>query len=1506
MTFLNPWAWLAALLAIPIVLLYMLRLQQTRVRVPSLLLWEAVLADRHANRPWQRLRRNWLLILQLLALFALVAALARPALPAPLTVRGRLIVLLDASASMQAREGETTRFALAQRELRRLGDSFTADARIALILVDAQPRLVLRDGDAQAFRRAVEQLTPGSGPADWASAAALAVGLATAPDTLTLIVTDAAFDAPLPALPGEVRLLSVGNETPNVGIVAFALRRSGAGEQAFIRVRNAGPAAARTLTLYVDGAPWEQRPLTLPAEGEASITFDALPAFTWLEARLSPEDALTLDDRAWVAAQPAQGGTVLLVTPDNPFLLRALRLLPGGLRVEVASTLEAAQGGDYGLLVADGPVTGALPAVNLWAIAPAPGTPCGEPGAPYTVTTTIRGQWTHPLLTNVDWRDVYVARATAYTPPPEATVLIETGDGPLLWTVERGGQRVACLGFALRDSDLPLQVAFPILTANLVGWLLPQTSSEPVLPLPAGVPWTLDLPADARGTLITPDGARLPWPPETLPTAPGLYRVDVESASGPATRVVALSLLDEAESDLRPRPVSVGTRPLEPLQEGGGWREVGRYPLALALLLIVVEAAVWWRRAPRIESAVLWRVVILVSLSLALLGARWTQPTRDLTIIYLLDRSASTRGAWEAALDFVAEAIARKAPRDEVGIVVFGREAYVDRLPSADPRWSVVATQPHADATNIEQAIRLAAALIPEDSPGRLVLLSDGLETAGRADLALQQLAPRRLDWQVVPLPGGITPPDVWVEALRLTTYAYVGDRVTASIRLGGTSSTPYRLTWSTPEATGEVTGELVGTSGTYALSFEVTRAGITPLRVCVAAPADSLSQNNCADAWVWVQGAPRVLVVGAERETQALVAALRQAGLELETATPAELPLSAADFSAYAAVMLVNTPARDFNPQTLKALQSYVRDVGGGLVAVGGPTSYGVGGWLGTPLEETLPVFMQVRDPDRFPPLAMAIVIDKSGSMGAVEAGTPKIRLAAEAAVRAAEALNDADTLAVVAYDDRPADVIGPIPMTQRDALIAPLLRLQGGGGGIYVRESLLYAYDLIHKMPSTPNLQRHILLLADGSDAERQEGVEAWIEQTLAPENITLSVVAIGDGQDVPFLKRCAEKGNGRFYLTTQAADLPAIFAEETQQAKRSYIVEREFYPQPVSAWTPLQGLRSTPALLGYVATTPKPGAQVVWQATQGDPLLVAWTYGLGRAVAWTSDATGRWAADWVAWRNAPAFWGPVVRWVLPPPSDPTLNVRVTPQGTQARVEVDAFTPTGDYANALALDLTVAYPQAARAPITTTLKQVAPGRYQAAIPVEQGVAVLRLSGARSLTTGWAPPLPAEYLPAAVSAEQATARLASIGGGALVTQPEQTVARTLHGVKRGAPLSLPLIGLALLLWPVDIAWRRLALHWGVVGRWFRRLAQRARPAVRVQVQEEGGRADSLAARLKRRPTVAPPTEEQRRRLAELPPSSPPVEAPPPPAVTPPSAPDEGETLAARLKKRVK
>jgi len=567
MRFLNPVGLFAFLIALPILALYFLRLQRQELVVPSTLLWKAVLVDHHANRPWQKLRRNWLLLLQLLVLFAMVFSLARPALPAALNLQGQVIVLLDASASMQAMQPDgQTRFAASSQVLEKLAETFDGQALVTFIAVGPTPQLLLQAGSATDFQRVLDEVRCTDGVANWEAAAALAASLAWGNDVTTVLVTDTAIDRGLPALPGRVRLIQVGHDLPNAGITAFALRRTPEGMTAFVRIYNAGPAAQREFSLYADGALVGHRIVTLPAGEAVSLSFPALSVSAWAEARLEllPDredgDALALDDHAWVALAGEESRQVLLATQGNRFLNQVLQSFPGlkleqsGVASSVAESLAASQSTgqleqSYDLIVADGPLTSTLPgAPGVWLIAPGSGSLCGERGTVFTPTFAVRGHWTHPLLQYIDWTDVHVARAYAYEPPADAEVLIEDSGGPLLWVLDRPGQRAACLAFDLHDSDLPLRTAFPLLVSNLIGWLMPQTSLEPIQALPSGESWNPALLPDAlSATLVTPSGERislLEGDLNALPTQAGLYQLETETASGSVVHYAALPLLD--------------------------------------------------------------------------------------------------------------------------------------------------------------------------------------------------------------------------------------------------------------------------------------------------------------------------------------------------------------------------------------------------------------------------------------------------------------------------------------------------------------------------------------------------------------------------------------------------------------------------------------------------------------------------------------------------------------------------------------------------------------------------------------------------------------------------------------------------------------------------------------------------------------------------------------------------------------------------------------------------
>jgi len=945
-------------------------------------------------------------------------------------------------------------------------------------------------------------------------------------------------------------------------------------------------------------------------------------------------------------------------------------------------------------------------------------------------------------------------------------------------------------------------------------------------------------------------------------------------------------------------------------------------PLLLLLLPLVAGFAYLGRPTGRHGRGRAWaaltlRCLIATLILLGLAGAQSVHGGDELAVLFLVDVSDSIPPAERArALAFVEESLAAMGPDDRAGLVVFGADALVERPMMGGGTLGEVASIPRTSQTDLEEAIRLGLALFPEGAGRRMVILSDGRPTTGDAETAVRLAHAQGVQVDVVSL-GSPPETEVWLTDLDLPTRLHQGEEFTLAVVVESTVQTQTGMTVLAGDRV--VAQEAVRLSpgrNRFAVSLAAGEPGFTRYRVLLTPAADTYPQNNALSAFALVEGPPSVLLVADdEEEARSLREALRAAGLDVRVVTAGAMPSDPIGLAEYSGVVLVDTPAQSLSPRAMEALQTFVRDLGGGLVAIGGPHGYGVGGWYDTPLEETLPVEMTIHDPERFPPMSIVVIIDKSGSMAAEEGGVQKIRLAGEAAARVAELINDLDEITVIAYDDRPADIIGPLPGSQREEVIAQVVRLQAGGGGIYVRESLQTALEILADSDRTV---RHILLLADGSDSEHQERVRDLVKREIAAQNITLSTVAIGAGQDLGFLEEIAGLGGGRYHFTEQAADLPVIFAQETQLAMRSYIVEEPFFPRQATSSPMLEGIEAVPQLLGYVATTPKPAAQVVLLTHQDDPLLAAWQYGLGRAVAWTSDATGRWAARWVDWEEFARFWAQVVRWTIVQQAGAPVEVEVTLEGETARIVADVVDEEGEFVDGLEATVSLVGPDGEAT--TVELEQAAPGRYEGMFaPQEEGAYLLRLTGRLggtetvATTSGWVLGYSPEY--AALGADRTTlARLADLGGGQVLEEPAAAFAHTVRGEGTARDLWPYLLGLATLLWPFDVGVRRLALGRQDLARawaWVRaRLGRRRRRPV--------GEAPSPVSRLfqaKERaerpvrpvsptpPEAAPPTPPPVARPATPPPepTPPPAEPPTPPRPSPPAG---EETLARQLLKR--
>ena len=617
MQFLTPLGFFLAALAAPIILLYMLKLRRKQVQVSSTLLWERLLRDQQANAPWQKLKRNLLLFLQLLILAALVLAFARPVLQTPAVASGSVIVLLDASASMNATDVAPSRFETARQVVQTLIDGLSGDSRMTLILVSGTPHaLAASETDHALLKKALSAANPTQGSADWQSAFALAAGAAHGEQAVTtLIVSDGGLPAGLPALPGEVRYVPVGTAADNLAITALALRPSAKGPQLFAEVTNyAASDHAVLLSIYLGDKLVDARQFNLKPGGSQSLTLDNLSAAPGVyKAHISrPDDnaapdAFPLDDTAFAVYQTSSARRVLLVSKGNLFLEQLLAALPD---IQPFRALPGKDGAlqipnePFDLTVLDGIVPAQLPAGSLLFVNPV-SNPLFQVGAPFKDMKNVQVR-ENPLTRFVNWSNVHILQAKTVQLPSWADALITADAGPLVFAGAVDSRRVAVVTFDLRESDLPLQVAYPILFSNLINDLVPPGAFDAAQPLHPGDSLSIAAQSGVDQVVVaSPSNVAYTLTPGasgytfTATGELGYYAVNFVSKGVSKAEYFAVNLFDPAESDIRVRPaIQVGRAAVaSAAPQKIGQLELWPWLAGLALLALLIEWQTYHRRS---------------------------------------------------------------------------------------------------------------------------------------------------------------------------------------------------------------------------------------------------------------------------------------------------------------------------------------------------------------------------------------------------------------------------------------------------------------------------------------------------------------------------------------------------------------------------------------------------------------------------------------------------------------------------------------------------------------------------------------------------------------------------------------------------------------------------------------------------------------------------------------------------------------------------------------------
>lgn len=822
------------------------------------------------------------------------------------------------------------------------------------------------------------------------------------------------------------------------------------------------------------------------------------------------------------------------------------------------------------------------------------------------------------------------------------------------------------------------------------------------------------------------------------------------------------------------------------------------YPWLLVLLILL--PLIWFSSYSSLAilgpgrriAALIFRSVVLLLIIVALAGIQWVWISDRTTVIYLLDQSDSIpRAKRDVMLDYAIESVQkhRDGQRgDYSGLIVFGREPTIEFPPFDDDLPFVEGVESYlgrTDATNLESALSLAQAAFPEDTSRRIVMITDGNETIGKATSVAQAMAEKGIGIDIVPIHMA-TDSEILVEKVDLP----------ANIRQGQPFETRVVINRYQEDGSDHpVSGRLRVIRSVGASDFVVYESNqaepivldknvnVFPIRDTIEQPAgytyraefvpdnpndDSLLQNNRADAFTYVRGKGRVLLIedwNLPGRFAALVEALRRSEIEVDVQPSDQLFSSLTELQAYDCVILAGVPRSSgeeadsiahFTDQQIEMLVTNTEQFGCGLIMMGSENSFGAGGWANTEIEKAMPVDFQIKNKKIEAVGALAMILHASE----IAQGNYWQKRIGQAAL---EVLGPMDYCGVINYSS-----LGDSWLWGSGALPAPgMLRIQGNKEAMIGRLRRMTPGDMPDFQPSmqmalaslaaTPASIKHMIIISDGDPTAPGNG----ILNQFASNQIKISTVAVGAHGQVGHttLQNIATKTGGNYYVARNPTALPKIFQREAMRVSRPLVYEPEggLNPQITYPHEIVQGLsRDLPNLQGFVLTSLKdsPLVEVPIRSNlpaepENQTVLATWNYGAGRTAAFTSDVGKVWATAWTDWSGYDQFFSQLVRWAMrPTQSDAKFSVATNVKDGKIEVVVNALNQNDEFLNFLDMQAVAVGPDLK--PMPLVMRQAAPGRYVGSIETDGAgsylVNVIPGPSMAPLTTGASVPFSDEY----------------------------------------------------------------------------------------------------------------------------------------------------------------
>ena len=856
------------------------------------------------------------------------------------------------------------------------------------------------------------------------------------------------------------------------------------------------------------------------------------------------------------------------------------------------------------------------------------------------------------------------------------------------------------------------------------------------------------------------------------------------------------------------------------------------HPLWLLLLLAAPALWLFARRSladftrAQLRLQALLRTLVLAGIAIALAAPTLRRPARAVSAVALVDVSDSVS---DGALAFANQAVAALTrAAAERGDPPPRLVRFAARAEELEPPFAAVGRlpPPAGAATDLALAVGLGAGLVDATAIPRLLVISDGRPTRGDLTAAGERLRDRGTRLYALPLPSDergdvavvalTAPDDIRVRTPFRVDVRLLADRAgDARVRLDGAGDAhvlidePEQAVTLAPGAT------------TVSYTVRITEPGTATLHVrATAAGGDLHPDNDEGVLAIATERDPRVLCLeGSPGASGSFARALAAEHIAADVRSARGLGRDT-DFGRYDLIVLADVPRAQLPEPVLASLETFVRQ-GGGLMVAGGTQSFGPGGYMATRLESMLPVRLDIPDRREEATLALALVIDRSGSMAG-----PKMELTKEAARATAEGLPPADQIAVIVFDTNATPVVRLQRAANRQRILSDIARITASGG----TEILSGVREAVDELIPARARKKHIIVLSDGVSQRNDEALE--MVDAAAAARITVSAVGVGEGADQTVLKAMATRGGGRFYHTRDPASIPRIFSAETSELGDRSIVEKPTAARVAKRVAALAGvpLESAPALGGYVVTRPRPQTELILTAPDGAPLLARWQLGLGQVTAWTSDLGTKWAAAWSRWPPYEKLWSQVTRATMRRRAAAHFPIRSARTGDLVRLTVDAVGADDRFMVGLdgSVEVTAVSPgRPAAPPRALPLAETAPGRYEASFhpDIETGALLF----AATLSTGTVPtaaasgrmtlPFAPELRPRPPAGEGSAegpallATTAARTGGRIVSDVRQLYEDGRDRRETRQPMRTPILLATALLFLVDVFLRRVRLR---------------------------------------------------------------------------------------------